>query len=146
MNRQEALARAPIFSRLDPPYLNQLARLARDRAFAAGDLILRQGEPGIALFVIQSGRVQVVRNAGQPDEQVLGEHGPGGFFGEMTLIDEHPRSASVRALEPTTCIALTKVDFITAVRENPDIAIRMLRELSRRLREANARAGLPADE
>jgi CRP/FNR family transcriptional regulator, cyclic AMP receptor protein len=146
MERQEALARAPIFSRLDAPYLNQLARLARDREFGAGDLILKQGEPGIALFVVQSGRVQIVRNAGQPEEQVLGEHGPGGFFGEMTLIDEYPRSASVRALEPTTCIGLTKVDFITAVRENPDIAIRMLREMSQRLREANRRAGIAADE
>jgi CRP-like cAMP-binding protein len=146
MNRQEVLARAPIFSRLDAPYLDQLARLARDREFGSGDVILKEGEPGIALFVVQSGKVQVVRHAGKADEQVLGEHGPGGFFGEMTLIDEYPRSASVRALEPTTCLALTKVDFITAVRENPDIAIRMLREMSQRLREANQRAGIAADE
>jgi CRP/FNR family transcriptional regulator, cyclic AMP receptor protein len=146
MDRQQVLARAPIFSRLDAPYLDQLARLARDREYKAGDLILKQGEPGIALFVVQSGKVQVVRNAGQSDEQVLGEHSAGSFFGEMTLIDEYPRSASVRALEPTACLALTKVDFITAVRENPDIAIRMLREMSQRLREANARAGIGIDE
>jgi CRP-like cAMP-binding protein len=146
MDRQEALARAPIFSRLEPAYLDQLARLARDRTFKAGDVILRQGEPGIALFVVQSGKVQVVQNAGQPGELVLGEHGPGGFFGEMTLIDESPRSATVRAVEDTTCIGLSRVDFIVAVREHPDIAIRMLRVMSQRLREANARAGTPLED
>jgi CRP/FNR family cyclic AMP-dependent transcriptional regulator len=146
MNRQEALARAPLFSRLDAAYLDQLARLTREREYKAGDIILREGEPGIALFVVQSGKVQILRHAGQPDEQVLGEHGPGGFFGEMTLIDESPRSATVRAKEDTTCLGLWRVEFLVAVREQPDIAIRMMREMSHRLREANARAGTPIED
>lgn len=143
MDRQEALSRASLFSRLAPAYLAGLASRTVERRFKAGEVILREGEPGIALFVITEGKVQVVRHAGQANELVLGEEGPGSFFGEMTLIDEAPRSATVRALSDTICVALPRVEFRAAVREQPDIAMAMLREMSLRLRECNDRAGTP---
>jgi CRP/FNR family cyclic AMP-dependent transcriptional regulator len=83
---------------------------------------------------VLSGRVEIVR-----DDQSLGAFGPGDFFGEMSLLDQAPRSATIRAIEPTVCLMLSSWDFKAVIERHPSIAIKLLEVLSRRLRVADER-------
>ncbi len=116
----------------------------RDRRFASGAIILCEETAGQHLYIVKRGRVRVVKRS-RGGETVLGELGPGNLFGEMALIDKRLRSASVIAMEPTTCIELPCIlveDMLD--RSNPWVAA-MLRILVLRLRGANdAIAGLRA--
>jgi CRP/FNR family cyclic AMP-dependent transcriptional regulator len=124
------LARSPVFSGLDEKQLKTLVRFCVERSFAKGEKIVREGESGIGLYLILEGQVQIERG-GKP----LARLGSGQFFGEMALLDEQPRSADVIALEQTNCLLMTRWDFRAVVKTNPEIAINIMRELARRLRE-----------
>lgn len=130
-----ALANVPMFAELPEKALQRLERLARDRSFAAGDVIMREGEEGVGAFLISSGKVDVTRGGGH-----LASLGAGDFFGEMALLDHHRRSATVTAAEPTECVVLLRSDLIAELRGNAGMAIEMLGILSHRLREADERA------
>ncbi|HEY7781596.1 MAG TPA: cyclic nucleotide-binding domain-containing protein [Ktedonobacterales bacterium] len=132
------LGKVPMFLDLSKRDLDLLAAACAERDFPAGHVILREGDPGVGLFVIVSGRVRVTQQlGGEPRE--LGTSGPGDVFGEMSLLDDLPRSATVTAVEPTRVLVLQGVDFRVALREDPDIALRLLAVLSRRLRGVEAR-------
>src|SRR5579885_2161920 len=103
MDAQQALAQVPLFQHMDPEYLERLGRVARERQYRKGDLILHEGDPGIAFFAITAGHVEVVRGAGTPDEAVINRLGPGASFGEMALVTEMPRMATIRAVDDVTC-------------------------------------------
>ena len=93
----------------------------------------------VGAFIIRSGRCEVLQRRG--GEQVrLGELGPGDFFGEMALLDEFPRSATVRAIEPTTCLGLTRWHFRGILESHPQIALAILPVLTKRLRNAERQA------
>ncbi|GAB4281652.1 MAG: hypothetical protein Kow0056_17230 [Coriobacteriia bacterium] len=131
---QEFLARVPLFSQCAPDELAAIAELAQEQSFEPGQIIVTQGTPGQAFYIVLSGRVEILR-----DGRSLGAYGPGDFFGEMSLLDNAPRSATIRALEPTTCVMLSSWDFKALLERNPSIAIRLLEVLSRRLRVADER-------
>jgi CRP/FNR family transcriptional regulator len=133
------LARVPLFLDLDRRELQRLAVACRRREYAAGDVLVRQGEPGVGLFVVVSGRVQITQHHEDAVSYGLQAAGPGEVFGEMALIDDLPRSATATATEPTCALLLPVFDLRAALREDPDIAIRLLAVLSRRLRQAEAR-------
>ena len=135
MEPREALARAPIFSQLERGSLEALARAAKVRRFAPGELLVREGEDAVAFYVVCSGQAEVVKALGQQKEQVVGHLGPGDFFGEMALLDGFPRSASVRAATDCECLALVRWDFLGVVRSRIEVALGILPVLSRRLRE-----------
>lgn len=140
MTVQDTLANVELFSELEKDDLERLAKVIVSRNFKAGDVIVREGELGVAFYVIASGKVEVVKGLGTGNEQHLAEMHDGDFFGEMALFDNQVRSASVRAVEDTDCLVLTKWDFNAELATSTTIAHAMFKILSRRIREANEEA------
>jgi len=136
MAHEEFLARVPIFANCTPSEIDAIVAVAQESGFQAGQIIVTQGTPGQAFYLILSGRVEIVR-----DGQSLGAFGPGDFFGEMSLLDQAPRSATIKALEPTLCMMLSSWDFKALLEQHPSIAVKLLEILSRRLRVADERLG-----
>ena len=135
----EFLRHVPLFEELDEHTLKDIANAAVEQRWDAGQEIMREGDSGIGVFIIRSGKVEVVRDrAGKPDK--LSELGPGSVFGEMALLDEFPRSATVRAIEPTTCLGITRWHFRGMLESHPQIALKLLPVLTRRIRNAEAHA------
>jgi CRP/FNR family cyclic AMP-dependent transcriptional regulator len=135
MSIEDALAQVPLFSQLSRRDLKRLAKGTVSRQFSKGHVIVKEGDQALAFYLILSGRAEIVKGAGEPKPRVLNTLGPGDFFGEMALLDGYLRSASVRALEDTECLLLSRWDFLAELRTSPYIAVQMLPILSRRLRE-----------
>jgi len=135
MNVEDILAQVPLFSQLSRRDLKRLAKGTVSREFSKGHVIVKEGDQALAFYLILSGRAEIVKGAGEPKPRVLNTLGPGDFFGEMALLDGYLRSASVRALEDTECLLLSRWDFMAELRTSPYIAVQMLPILSRRLRE-----------
>lgn len=135
------LGRVPLFVDLSRRDLLRLAATARQRDYAAGAVLVQQDQPGAGLYVIVSGRVHITQRAPDGSVRDLGTLGPGDVFGEMALFDDDLtyRTATVTALEPTRVLVVPVFDFRAALREDPDIGIRLLAVLSRRLRRAESR-------
>jgi CRP-like cAMP-binding protein len=138
MNTEETLGQAPLFSQLSRKDLKRLAKGTVSRQFQKGEVIVREGERAVAFYLILSGRAEVVKGAEGPSPKVLNTLGPGDFFGEMALLDGYLRSATVRAVEDSECLVLSRWDFMAELRSSPYIAVQMLPVLSRRLRESEA--------
>ncbi len=126
------LAATPVFASLDRRTLEQLARTATRRRFASGETIVREGESGVTFYVILRGRVRVERSAGGSALD-LGELRSGDFFGELALIEEHARTATVTAVDETECILLPVWEFRALLHENPHMARVIMEALIRRL-------------
>jgi CRP/FNR family transcriptional regulator, cyclic AMP receptor protein len=120
---------APIFSGLTDRQLKSLAKTAKVLSYPAGTRIVKQGEPGIAMYLLLSGSVEVRQGT-----RVLAQLRAGQFFGEMTLVDEQPRSADVVAVGPTECAVLSRWEFWGFARTEPEVLEGMMREMARRLR------------
>jgi CRP/FNR family cyclic AMP-dependent transcriptional regulator len=129
-----------LFAALSQEDREHLGETARIRTYQRGEFIVREGEMAAGCFIIASGQVEVVRGEQSAHPTVLTTLGAGEFFGEMAVIDDHPRSASVRALEATECVAIGRVEFLETLERRPQIAVQMLPVLVRRLRRADARA------
>lgn len=128
-----SLANVEIFKGLDKKYLQRLESVMRRRRYDAGQTILSEGDGAVGLFVILSGKAKVTKAAGEGQRE-LATMGSGEAFGEMALFrDNARRSATVTAEEPTECAVLHRLDFIDQIRDSPDIAIRLLDVMSRRL-------------
>lgn len=134
MSNEGFLAKVPLFASCTPEEIERIASAAQENAFDAGQLIITQGTPGQAFYLVLSGRVEILR-----DGRSLGAYGPGDFFGEMSLLDNAPRSATIRAIEDTRCLMLSSWDFKSVLEEHPSIAVKLLEVLSRRLRVADER-------
>ena len=139
-------SRVPLLGRLSARQRGRLAQFATARSYSAGDTIVKQGDTSMALYVILSGRVAVrrEREGGPPIE--VNQLGEGGFFGELGLLDDEPRAATIVALEPTTCALLAKWDFQNELREDPDIALALLPVVTARLRGMLEQVGAPEAE
>jgi CRP/FNR family transcriptional regulator, cyclic AMP receptor protein len=133
---EDVIAQVPLFSDLSHREQAVLASNCRERDYPAGATLLRQGETGVGLFIITSGRVQVTQQAPDGTTRDLGAYEHGAVLGEMSLLDDLPRTASVAALEPTRALVIPVWDFRAALREAPEIAIKLLSVMSRRLRKA----------
>ena len=131
---EDILANVELFAELDKDDIDRIAKSAVVRDFQKGDVIVRENEAGVALYIIARGTVEVVKGLGSGGEQKLAELTDGSFFGEMALFDNHVRSASVRAVENTQCIVITKWDFNAELSQNADLAMKMLAVLARRIR------------
>jgi CRP/FNR family cyclic AMP-dependent transcriptional regulator len=135
MALEDTLAKVELFSELPTKDLQRIARLCVTKQFKKGDAIVREGELGIAFYVVSKGKVDVVANLGKANEQILVSHNPGGYFGEMALFDNQVRSASVRAAEDSECLVLTKWDFNAELNApGSRIAVALLPVLARRVR------------
>jgi CRP/FNR family cyclic AMP-dependent transcriptional regulator len=137
----EFLATVPLFKGLDADEMAKFAELLREKSYPKGSVILFEDDPGDALFIVRAGRVKVVLVAEDGREVILGILGPGEHFGELSLIDDQPRSAHVIAMEESTLLVLRRDDFRRRVEQNPSVAWSLLAELSRRLRRADGKIG-----
>ncbi|MDP9237784.1 MAG: cyclic nucleotide-binding domain-containing protein [Chloroflexota bacterium] len=141
MPYEDVLGSAPLFSQLSRKSLTRLGRSAVERKFAKGETIVREGETAAAFFMLTKGRVAVVRGDGATRSDILNEINVGGFFGEMSLLDGAPRMASIKALDDTECLVLSRWDFLAELRTTPEIAVAMLPILTQRVRDLDARLG-----
>lgn len=128
----QVLARTPLFRGLRPRQLERLSRSFVERTYEAGDVIVTQGKGGEGFFVIFSGDAEAVLVRGDGTSTVLNPLGPGDFFGEMALLTEALRSASVIARTPVTCVVLTRWNFLSILREDAEMAVTVLQELAER--------------
>ncbi len=123
----------PIFNELRDDFLIRLVSIMDELSFPERHTILTEGQEGRALYIVVKGQVKVHRKNGQ----TLAELDAGACFGEMSLFDAEPRSASVTTLEDCDCLILTQNQLYEAIDETPGIAINIIRLLSRRIRELN---------
>ena len=132
MGREDLLKSVPIFSELGRGDLSRLAKLMVERTIKAGDAVIEENDQAAGFFVGSSGKLEVERQG-----KTLATYGPGDFFGEMALFEGFPRSATVRAVEDSELLAMTRWDFTAELKNRPQIALSMLPVLVRRLREAD---------
>ena len=135
------LQRVPLFAALPEAELVPFGELMRERTYPKGSVILFEDDPGDALYLVVSGQVKVVLIGEDGREVILSVLGEGTFFGEMSLLDDEPRSAHVIAMEDSAVLALRREDFRARLRASPEVGIALLRELSRRLRRADDQIG-----
>src|SRR5215218_1082593 len=136
---EQTLVRVPLFSGVKAKELKKLGKRMQERSFGEGEVVTTQGETGLGFFVIEDGNASVSRN-----EQIVRNLGPGDFFGEVALIDEGPRSATVVATTDLRCRGMTAWEFRPFVEEHPEVAWALLKTLVGRLREAEAALNLSA--
>jgi CRP/FNR family transcriptional regulator/CRP/FNR family cyclic AMP-dependent transcriptional regulator len=139
MRAQSLLEGIPLFSEIPRHHLRELAQFARTESYASGDVIVRMGEPGSTLYVVKTGSVNVVRDQESGPGVSLATFGPGEFFGELSIFDGERRSATVIALEDTETVTLGRFDLMRVVSHNPQIGLSLLKSMSARLRETDAR-------
>jgi CRP/FNR family transcriptional regulator, cyclic AMP receptor protein len=124
--------RVPIFKELRDDFIVRLTSVMHELSFPANYTIFRQGEEGRSLYIVVSGRVKV-----HIGNKLLAEVEQGKYFGEMAVFDTQTRSATATTLEPCECLELTQEQLYEAIEETPEIAVNIIRELSRLIRKLN---------
>jgi CRP/FNR family cyclic AMP-dependent transcriptional regulator len=130
------LQRVPLFQGLNNRQLGKLAERCIERKYAAGQSMVTQGYGAEGFYVIVSGKAEAIRERVDGEKVVVNTFGPTDFFGELALLDEGPRTATVIANEATECLALTSWDFLAILKGDADMAVTILLELARRFRMA----------
>ena len=132
----EMLRNLPLLEGARPEVVERLAEVAVERSFQPGQVILQEDSTGREVYVIVEGLVEVVKGHGA-EEMVIARSGPGDFFGEMALIEDRPRFATIRALEPTRLLELSERDLRSVLVRQPLLLYQVTRVLSARVREAD---------
>ena len=135
------LKSVPLFAGFPEEQLRMLVGAIQRRSAPRGSVIMAAGDAIDSLYIVISGRLKVLMSDSEGKEVILSLIGPGEFFGEMGLIDESPRSASVVTIEPCELLALAKRDFKRSLAENFEMAMAVMRGLVHRLREADRKIG-----
>ena len=133
------LARVPTFEALGPEELAHVAEVAVPRRFSAGQVIFREGDQSDTCYVVAGGHARALREHGDGRTIALARFGPGDIFGELAMFDDESRSATVEALDDLHALAILGHDMRRLLREHPDIAVKLVIALGRRLRAANER-------
>ena len=141
MSAAETLKRVPLFSDLAEPELARFAEVTREREYPRNSVILFEDDPGDALYIVSTGQVKVVLIGEDGREVILSVLGDGDFFGEMSLIDDEPRSAHVIAMKDSHLLVLRRDDFQAQLQQHPPVALKVLRVLVQRLRRADEKIG-----
>jgi hypothetical protein len=141
--RMQVIRGLDFFEPLDNGIIKEIARQCFDRQFAPGDFIVRQGEPGLGLYFICSGRARVEIDH-QGSLVTAAELSTGDCVGELSIVDDKARSASVVCVESTVCLLLTRDSFSRLINKHPQLAIQMVKALAARLRATNHRIVGPA--
>jgi len=121
-----------MFASLDRKRLRSMAENFKERSYEPGEVIEREGDNAISFYLIVNGSVDIKKG-----NRRIAKLGRGQYFGEMALIEKQPRSATVIAREPTKCLLMTSWNFLAFLRTDPDLAIGVMKELARRLRETD---------
>jgi CRP/FNR family cyclic AMP-dependent transcriptional regulator len=134
----DVLGKVPLFAGVPARQVRKIARLGTVARFDADEPIVNAGDSADAFYVVLNGRAKVRRGRGRATADL----GPGAYFGEMALVDGAPRSATIVAETPTACLMLTRKRFAKILRDEPAVALALLRALAARVRELEAS---PAD-
>lgn len=134
MDVAELLTSHSLFSHLSPAAIYRLVELAQTRNFCPGELILQEGQISTGCFIILSGQVEVIKSFNTQRQRSITLLGQGEIVGEMSVIDEQPHSATVRAIAETQCIMIERWDFKAQMQAYPEIALQLLPVLAKRLR------------
>ncbi len=133
------LARVPVFEQLMPDDLDRVAGVAVPRAFAPHHVIFREGDDSDTCYIVFSGHARALREHSDGRQLTLAQFGPGDVFGELAMFDTERRSATVEAVDQLETVAILGGDMRHLMRRHPDIAVKLLGALGRRLRQANER-------
>lgn len=132
----ELLRQVDLFQHLTEKQLEDLAAQARELSFRKHAVLMTEGDAGESMYVIKSGSVKVFVSDDEGRELVLYQQGKGAVIGDISLLDDEPRSASVSTLEATTALMIGKQAFLECLRTSPEMAINIIRSLTQRLRDA----------
>jgi len=137
----ELISQVPLFQELDPLELGEVAEICLKEKFEDGEVIFKEGNPGDKLYIILKGEVEIFKELGEGKEEILARLRPGEYFGEMSLIDDAPRSAGARAKGEVVALTISKPDFEILLKANDSFASKIykffVRTLSQRLRNTN---------
>jgi CRP/FNR family transcriptional regulator, cyclic AMP receptor protein len=128
-----------LFAELDDRELGAIAAVAKTRRYAKDDVVFHADEIGDVFCIIREGQVKVTMISPEGKEIILNTLGPGEFFGEMSLLDEQPRSATIIAIEPLEVVTIWRSDFLQILEESFSITRKILVVLSKRLRQMSTR-------
>ena len=137
MTYVDFLKKVPLFSDLDDEELHKLASIVREQNYKRRTTIVRVDDPGGALYILKSGLVKITIEDQHGDEMILRILYPTDFFGEMSLLDGMPRSATVTAQEPSEVLTISREHFLNIIEQSPKILLKMTAVLSQRLRNTN---------
>ena len=135
--RDDLLHNVDLFSGLESRYLRILSGSCSEVSFKKGDMLIEQGQRGLGLMIIVSGEVKVIKTLADGRELEVATLGSGEFIGEISVLDDAPRSASVVALEDTECLSLASWTFTAAMKNHPEIALQVLPVVAKRYRDTN---------
>ena len=137
---RESLRAIPLFGRVSEADLEELATHLIERRFPKNATVVEEGLPGDYMYVIREGRAKVTKASEDGREKIMNFLEAGAFFGDMALVGDETRSASVKTLEESVLLALSRRDFIDLLRQSPDLSLAVIEELANRLRETNEQA------
>jgi CRP/FNR family transcriptional regulator len=137
----DLLGSLPLFETLNTRELAELVAVAVPRSYERGEVIFQEGSQGDVMYVIRKGRILIKREHAGGRTIALTEMGPGDLFGELAIFDKEARSATAECIEKTNVVALTSGDVTRVLTRNPEIAVKLLQQLSKRIRAANSRIG-----
>jgi CRP-like cAMP-binding protein len=135
----ELLGRVPVFATLDSQDLERVAALAVPRSFEPGQVVFREGDSSDTCYVVRRGRARAVREHADGRTITLADFGPGDIFGELAMFEDERRSATVEAVQATEVVAVLGPDMRRLMVEHPQISMRLVIALGRRLRDTNER-------
>ena len=133
------LGRVPVFEALRPEDLVRVADVAVPRSFRGGEVVFREGDDSDTCYVVRSGHARAVREHGDGRQITLATFGPGDFFGELAMFDNERRSATIEAVDALGVLGIPGVDMRSLLSRHPEIAVKLVISLGRRLRAANER-------
>jgi len=128
----DMLERSPLWSGIGKQDFKAIVKIAKQHEFESGETIVKKGEEGTGFYLVLDGAVEIRSNG-----NTISRLGPGQFFGEMSVVDAQPRSADVVAVEPSRVLFLSAWSFKSLISERPRIAVKMLQEFVRRLRNTD---------
>jgi signal transduction histidine kinase len=134
----DELRQIPLFADLSEEDLEQLYKMAETVSIPAGQLVLREGDPGDSLYVVLAGELEVTKRQGGGQDILLALYKPGQFFGEMALLEQAPRSASVRTLQESRLLVISQAAFQTLVSCSPSAPLKILHTVTSRLRSTES--------
>ena len=135
----ELLGRVPVFETLGPDDLARVSEVAVPRSFSPGQIIFREGDESDTCYIVADGHARALREHSDGRTIALARFGPGDIFGELAMFDDEKRSATVEAMDELSAFAVMSTDMRRLMREHPDIAVKLVTSLGRRLRAANER-------
>jgi CRP-like cAMP-binding protein len=135
----DLLARVPVFETLAPADLERVADVAVPRRFGPREVIFREGDDSDTCYIVRSGHARALREHGDGRQLTIATFGPGDIFGELAMFDDERRSATVEAVDALEVVAILGADMRGLLRRHPDIAVKLVIALGRRLRETNER-------